>query len=123
MNILKLIMIISILISSRLYSYEGLKGCGHYEISGIVRKDKVKGLVFLVNERSKSEYKLTIASGEMGKYVGFINRPLKLESEISKINGTNAVLSNSKNLKAAIPNPLNPIENTGFKLIKESECF
>jgi hypothetical protein len=99
-----------------------IKSCGQYLISGIIKKDPDHVLVLIVNEKSKSEYRLIPNSGELDKFAGQIETPITLVAKVIGLNGHSGVVSNPSRIRPRIPNPLSRDQDTGVKLIKVTQC-
>lgn len=108
--------------SASFASFGELRGCGEYEISGIVVKDPSTTLKILVNEGSKSEYQIFVSSNDLASISGFINRDVSFNGEIIGIDGTKLQATNLIEFKNRVPNPLELKGSTGFKLIKNKDC-
>ena len=96
--------------------------CGSYSIDGIIRKNPPTSLVLIVNEKSKSESKFTIKSGELSKVALFVDRAISMQATVIKIDGTKGELSSIGPIKLRIPDPLHPDLDNGFILKKKMEC-
>jgi hypothetical protein len=112
------------LVTSTTLHGEGWMGsieCGQYEAKGIVRSINNE-LHIVVNEKTQSEIIITVPiqnEATLAPYVNmpvaakveFLNKPVKKE----KLSGT------VKEIKARVPNPLNPAD-TGIKLLSKEKC-
>lgn len=96
--------------------------CGRYTIDGVVRKNPHHGLILVVNEKSKSENKLTFKSGELSKVALYIDKSISMEAVILKIDGTRGEVSSIESVKLRLPDPLHPDLDGGFILRKKMEC-
>ena len=106
------------------YTSTTLKDCGQYQIWGVVRKTyKQGGLVVKINEHSKSEYNLEISKKDRLKFAGFIDRSFTGEGEISKIDGTKALISNPQKLELRVPDPINPLRDSKLELLDKHGCI
>lgn len=103
-------------------TYGAIKGCGRYKVAGIIRKNKEHGIHLVVNEKTASEYQFKPASGELPKFVGFIDLPIKLETSVTKLDGTKGEVASPSGIKPIVPDPLHPNLNSGFILIEQKKC-
>ncbi|MBC7428093.1 MAG: hypothetical protein H7336_05750 [Bacteriovorax sp.] len=96
--------------------------CGEYTARGIVR-EKPDGLKLIVNEKTLSEYVISMSLLEQGQLGGLINKDAIVQLILNKkFNGQKGVTSKIISAKSRILNPLNP-EDTGLKLDKKSQCI
>lgn len=96
--------------------------CGRYIISGVVRKNPSKGLILIVNEKSKSEFQFTFKAGELSKVALYIDKSVSMDASILKIDGTRGEISSIDSVKFRIPDPLHPNQDSGFVSSKHMEC-
>lgn len=102
--------------------YENFQGCGIYWVAGIVRTTKL-GFFIVVNEKTGSEYTLKSSILEEPKLAPYIDRPMQALVVIAqKLNGTIGEIARVDTVKDRIPNPLHPVFDTGFRIIKKLEC-
>ena len=104
--------------------FTGLTKCGEYLVAGVVKIVDEK-LNVVVNEKTKSEHKISIQAADQAHIAAFIGYPVTVNLMLDKkFDGTKGTASAvTKNAVIRIPDPLNPLNDTGFKLIKESECI
>ena len=102
--------------------YGAAKGCGRYKIAGIIRKNKDRGILFVVNEKTKSEYNFKPAAGELPKFVAYTDVPIRMEANITKLEATRGEVANPSKIVPMVPDPLNPNLNSGFILINQKKC-
>lgn len=102
--------------------YESYQGCGEYWTAGIVRSTKL-GYFIVVNEKTQSEYNFKAPILEEPKLAPYVDRPMKAKVVLSqKLNGTRGDIEKVIQATNRVPNPLHPILDTGFRLIKKMEC-
>ena len=95
--------------------------CGEYTVRGVVR-DTPSGLSIFVNEKTQSEYIISMSPLEQGQLGGLINKNVTVELVLDKkFDGQKVTTSKIISKKSRIPNPINP-EDTGFKLDKKINC-
>ena len=95
--------------------------CGEYTANGVVRA-KQEGIQLIVNEKTQSEYVVTMSTSEQGQLGGYIDRDVTIELVLDKkFNGQSGSTSKIISSKSRIPNPLYP-GDTGFKLDKKVPC-
>jgi hypothetical protein len=99
-----------------------LNDCGEYQASGIVRI--VNNAPFIIiNERTMSEYVLSIPINEEPKVAPFVNRHFTFTGTIEKkMNGTKGEIKLLKNLDLKVPNPLNGSKDSRLLKIKDITC-
>lgn len=97
-------------------------GCGQYHLSGIVRKIEDTPLI-IVNEHSKSEYRLSVAIEDEPKIVPYVDRAFEMDATIlENFDGTKAKLTKLENAKLKVSNPLDSELDTKLTLIKALPC-
>ena len=102
--------------------YGGVQGCGAYQVAGVIRKDSLDILDLVVNEKTKSEYRFKPAPGELPKFAGYLDQAIKLQVEVTLLNGNKGEVANPKNIHHRVPDPLHPSLDTGFILVKKRSC-
>lgn len=121
---MKSFFILMILFSANAFA-QSFEGCGEYEFKGIVRKDKSAplGLVYVVNEETRSQLNFPITSfAEIKKLSLFINQPTQFQAKILKnMDGTKGEFSDSVQIEKRFPNPLLSTD-TGITRIKILKC-
>lgn len=96
--------------------------CGEYSVRGIVRA-KIDGLKLIINEKTQSEYTISMSPSEQGQIGNLIDRDVTVELLLDKkIIGQSFATSKILSSKSRIPNPLNP-NDTGFSLLKKIPCI
>jgi hypothetical protein len=96
--------------------------CGEYKILGRARVIN-NTPVIIVNERTMSEYVLSIPVEEEPKLAPYINRHFKFSGTIEKkLNGTKGEIKLLKELELVVPNPLNGSKDSGLMKIKDISC-
>lgn len=102
--------------------YEAFQGCGEYFAAGTVHSTKA-GYFLVINEKTRSEYTFKSPIPEEPKFAPYVDKPLLARITINKkIDGTRGDLEKVLKVEHRIPNPLHPILDTGFRLIKRMEC-
>ena len=95
--------------------------CGEYTARGVVRA-KEDGLKLIVNEKTQSEYVISMDPLAQGQLSGLIDRDALVKLVLDKkLDGQKATISKIISAKARIPDPLNP-EDSGFTLDKKIPC-
>lgn len=99
--------------------------CGRYEIAGIVEKNKDGiGYLYKVNKGTMSEHNLIISQEIEPKVVSYIDRPSKIKAKLlMKFDGTKGEISNIEEISMRIPNPLEPMNDNGFKFLSKESCI
>lgn len=95
--------------------------CGEYKAKGVVRlkQDRIK---LIVNEKTLSEYEISMSLGEQTKLAGLIDRDVTVELILDqKLDGQKAESSEILSVASRIPNPLDPTD-TGLTLVKNKKC-
>lgn len=101
---------------------EVLSDCGQYSANGVIRSKK-EGIQFIVNEKTQSEHIISMPIPEQAKAAGFINRDVTINLMLTKKTiGQKLESSEIVSITNRIPDPLNP-QDTGFKLVKKSDCL
>ena len=103
--------------------FTGLVSCGEYLVAGVVRAPK-EGIRVVVNEKTKSEYNISLSILDQARIAGLVNYTVTVNLLLDKkFDGTKGVASLiTKQAEMRVPDPLNPARDTGFKLLKASEC-
>ena len=100
---------------------ETITECGEYTARGVVRA-KPAGLALIVNEKTLSEYVITMSITEQAQISSLIDKTATVQLVLDKkFNGQTGSTSKIISAKFRIPDPLNP-EDTGFKLDKKLDC-
>ncbi len=103
--------------------YEGFQGCGEYLAAGTVHSSVKTGYMLVINEQTRSEYNFRIPIMEEPKFAPYMDKPLKASVLITKpIDGTRGEIEKVIKVEHRIPNPLHPVFDTGFRLIKKVKC-
>jgi len=122
LSFISLFTISSLFAEEKQKPYESFQGCGEYLVAGTVHTSK-QGFFIIINEKTQSEYTFKSPIKEEPKLAPYINRPMKGKMLVTKmINGTIGEFKSVSELDLRIPNPLNPIYNTGFRLLKKMDC-
>lgn len=97
--------------------------CGKYKIRGVARIID-NDIVFMVNEKTKSQIKLSMPVTEEVKLGPFIDRPVVLTGVLlSKMDGTNGTLNEIIGTpEKRIPDPMRP-GDTGFHFLSSENCL
>lgn len=112
--------VLLILFPTALYA-NGISDCGEYSIRGVVRPTS-EGLSLIVNEKTQSEYKISMPIFEQGKIGGYINKPVTVRALLDKkFDGTKGYTEKILSSEFRLPDPLNP-KDTGFTLDKKTNC-
>lgn len=102
--------------------YESYRGCGEYIVAGMVHSD-MTGFTIVINEGTISEYKLKVPIPEEPKLAPYIDRPMKARVILDKkLDETQGEINSISSVQDRIPDPLRPLFNTGFRLIKKTDC-
>ncbi|MEI6314498.1 MAG: OmpA family protein [Syntrophus sp. (in: bacteria)] len=102
--------------------YESYRGCGEYIVAGIVRTS-MNGFHIVINEKTNSEHTLKVPIPEEPKLAPYIDRPMKAHLILDKmLDGTMGTVTVINSVQDRIPDPLWPVFDTGFRLIKKMEC-
>lgn len=102
--------------------YESYQGCGEYWLAGVVRTTKM-GYFIIVNEKTNSEYSFKVPILEEPKLAPYVDRPMLAKIVLPQaLNGTQGNIEKVLEVKHRVPNPLHPVFDTGFKLIKKMGC-
>lgn len=100
---------------------EVITDCGQYTAKGVVRAYE-DGVKLIVNEKTQSEYIISMPKLEQGKIVGHIDRDVTVKLVLDKsFNGHKGVTENIISIESRIPDPLKP-GDTGFTLDKKTKC-
>lgn len=100
---------------------ETITECGEYTAKGVVRA-KEDGIKFIVNEKTMSEYVISMPRLEQGKIAGHIDRDVTVKLILDKkFDGQKGVTDNIISIESRIPDPLKP-GDTGFTLDKKTSC-
>lgn len=100
---------------------EIIESCGEYTARGIVRA-KADGIKLIINEKTLSEYVISMPTLEQAKIAGFIDKDVSVSLILNKKTiGQKLESSEIRSATFRIPDPLNP-KDTGFTLIKEVKC-
>ena len=103
--------------------YEGFQGCGEYLAAGTVHSSVKTGYTLVVNEKTRSEYNFKVPIIEEPKFAPYVDKPLKASILVTKpIDGTRGEIEKVTKVEHRVPNPLHPVFDTGFRLIKKVEC-
>ena len=95
--------------------------CGEYSVRGIVRA-KDDGLKLIVNEKTQSEYVVSMSTANQGQIGNFLDTDVTVELILNnKKFGQNLMASKVIHSKKRIPKPLTP-SDTGFTLLKKIPC-
>lgn len=94
--------------------------CGEYTAKGIVRA-KEDGIKLIVNEKTQSEYVISMPRLEQGKIAGHIDRDVTVKLLLDKLDGQKGLTENIISIDFRIPDPLKP-GDTGFTLDKKTPC-
>ena len=97
--------------------------CGKYSIRGVARIEKDE-ILFVVNEKSKSQITLSLPIIEQAKLGPYINRPVTLTASlVKKMDGTKGSIAEIfDSPKGRVPDPLRA-GDTGFKLLTAQDCL
>ncbi len=102
-------------------SAEILTTCGQYSANGVIRS-KDNELIFVVNEKTKSEYIILMPIREQAKIAGYIDRDVAALILVEeKFNGQKVMAHKIDKVELRLPDPLNPA-STLFTLIKKLDC-
>lgn len=102
-------------------AYKGFEGCGDYQISGVISENNHK-LFLYINKGTRSEYRFNIPAKEEMTVAPYINKSLEAKLFIKKMNGTIGEIEKIRDTQFHIADPLHPVSDTGFRLIKRREC-
>jgi hypothetical protein len=107
-----------IILSPQIFAVE----CGTYKVAGFVREEKLS-LVISINEKTKSEVKLSVDPRLETKLSPYKNRAMAAEITILKnFVGTNGELSSIESISFRGSDPTAQASDTYIKLIKKMEC-
>ncbi|MEA9357882.1 hypothetical protein SHI21_16750 [Bacteriovorax sp. PP10] len=107
-------------VSTTLHANE-LSECGEYTIKGVIRPLK-DGITIVVNEKTKSELKITTTIPESSQLAAFSNRPVTVTALLNKkFDGTKGFAEKIIKTEFRLPDPMNP-KDTGINLEKKGEC-
>lgn len=102
-------------------SAEIITTCGRYSASGVIRANDNE-LSLVINEKTKSEYIISMPMREQAKVAGFIDRDVAAEILVEKkFNGQKVMAYKIDKVELRLPDPLNPA-STLFTLIKKLDC-
>lgn len=100
---------------------EVITDCGEYTAKGVVRA-KEDGIKLIVNEKTQSEYVISMPKLEQGKIAGHIDRDVTVKLVLDKsMNAQQGSTDNIISIDFRIPDPLRP-GDTGFTLDKKLPC-
>ena len=96
--------------------------CGRYKISGKARM--VQNMPFIVvNERTSSEYLISISLEEEPKLAPYIDQPIQLTATIdTKMDGRKGKAHGLNEVALRVPQPLAVRPDTGFLLLSKNRC-
>ncbi|NOT79012.1 MAG: hypothetical protein HOP07_08415 [Bacteriovoracaceae bacterium] len=96
--------------------------CSRYQIFGYVRKDTKSIIKLVINENTKSEIQLSVASSALSALVGYLDNFITAEIIADQFDGHDGVASKPSNIKLAVPDPLILKKRATFELIKKADC-
>lgn len=106
--------------SSFAQDWLGISDCGLYQVNGVARLTK-EGPVMVVNEKTKSEFIITVPTFNEPFLAPYIDKAMQASVEISKKSLGSKIEGTIKEIKRRISNPLKPMD-TGVKLISKVAC-
>lgn len=98
-----------------------LTECGEYSANGVVRA-KSDGIKFIINEKTLSEFVISLPVLEQMKIAGFVDKDVTIVLLLNKKTiGQKLESSEIRSATLRIPDPLNP-KDTGLSLRKGEKC-
>jgi hypothetical protein len=116
MRFLSTILILLVSIPANSQDWSGISKCGIYLVNGIVRTTP-KGHVIVVNEKSQSEFTITVSIPNEAKLAPYLDKAMVAKVALVK----KSLLGEVKEISSRIPNPLSP-QDTGVKLLTQIKC-
>ena len=101
------------------------KGCGEYQLKGVVRKfpSANLGIAYIVHEKTKSQ--LHFEFNEKDDFVvlaGYLDRPTSLRAKVlKKMDGTKGEMVDVSKISMRFPNPLSA-SDTEFSKVSDLDC-
>lgn len=92
--------------------------CGTYQFSGVVRVTKKFGHQLVMKEKSHSEIRLNVPQENLMLFLAYLNKYISGEIQIDN----DEKISNPKNFRLTIPDPLVTESKSAFKLINQDNC-
>lgn len=117
-----IIFVLSFALSFNTFASIGLNSCGEYAFKGTPQIDD-KQMVVIIKEKSKSEIRLVVPLAEQSKITPYLKLTIEGRLTLSKIYHLwKGEVTQLKDIKLTVPDPLHPHKNSFLNLIKSKKC-